>query len=59
VDGDELDELLKVPDARGGYHRIPRPLVIQAARRGLYGLRFVLAAALEQAGLSLEEYLAA
>lgn len=43
VGGAALEELLKVPDGRGGFHRIPRSLVVGAARKGLYGLRIVRA----------------
>ena len=43
VGGAELEELLKVPDGGGGFHRIPLSLVAEAARKGLYGLRALLA----------------
>ena len=47
--GGAHSELLKVPDGGGGFHRIPRSLLVEAARRGLYGLRLVRAE--EEAGL--------
>jgi hypothetical protein len=39
----ELEQLLKIPDGGGGFHRIPQSLVAESARRGLYGLRMVSA----------------